>query len=184
LSLRCNRWIFGGVSLFWFIRIGLRRERVMRAIYAIGAGFLVACAMPATSRADAPGGAALAQSATAACHCPRPHRHVRYHARYHRHRRPVAVAVAPYWGPYNPPIPHPYDSAYDRVMKQYTLSREVGGEYLIEPPYLPTPPIPGLPHFRVAANGAVFEYDIMADAYVPLARSDVPYALPGTAPTP
>ena len=76
------------------------------------------------------------------------------------------------------------DLAYDRVMIQYTRAREWRGEYLIEPGYVPQPPLPGLPHFRVAASGAVYEYDIMADGYVQLAQRDARRAFASLAPTP
>ena len=166
----------------------------MRAFHAIGAAFLMACAMPATSHAAEviTGTSAVYPPFAAGCECPgaryhhawRPHRHMRYHARYWRHGRPAPVALAPppYWSAYNPPIPSLFDSAYDRVMEQYMHSREYGGEYLVEPGYLPRPPIPGLPPFRVAAGGAVFEYDLMADGYVPLAQRDAQRALGGAAP--
>jgi hypothetical protein len=63
-------------------------------------------------------------------------------------------------------------------------AREWRGEYLVEPGYVPRPPLPGLPHFRVAAGGAVFEYDIIADGYVQLAQRDAQRALAAVAPTP
>src|SRR5438094_1619260 len=126
----------------------------MRAIHAIGAAVLMAWAIPPASHANGTTATTVSQPPKPGCHCPRVQRHVRYHARYWKHRRPVLVALPPPWPVYNPPIPSPYDSAYDRVMRQYTLAREYDGEYLIEPPYVPRPPYPGLPHFRVAAGGA------------------------------
>jgi hypothetical protein len=160
----------------------------MRAFHAIGAAFLMAWMIPVAGHADGTPAASTVSSAPGpGCHCPRqawrPHRHLRYHARYWRHGRPVPTAVA-LWPAYNPPLPSPYDSAYDRVHTQYMHAREWGGEYLIEPPYVPRPPLPGLPHFRVAASGAVYEYDIMADGYVQLAQRDAQRALASVAPTP
>jgi hypothetical protein len=159
----------------------------MRVLHAIGAAaLLMACAIPATSHADGPTTGASAPQPD--CRCPgvqrhvwRPHRHVRGYAWHRRHWRPAPFAVA-LWPGYNPPIPSPYDSAYDRVHTQYMRAREWRGEYLIEPPYVPNPPLPGLPHFVAAAGGAVFEYDIIADGYVQLAQRDVPRALPVAVP--
>ena len=161
----------------------------MRALHAIGAAFLMASLMPVSSHAEGTAGAStVSQAAAPGCHCPRqawrPHRHARLHARYWRHGRPVPIALAPPWPAYNPPIPSAYDSAYDRVQTQYMHAREWRGEYLIEPGYVPQPPLPGLPHFRVAAGGAVYEYDIMADGYVQLAQRDARRALASVTPTP
>jgi hypothetical protein len=161
----------------------------MRAYHAIGAAFLMAWLMPTPSHADGPpGGSTVSSAAAPGCHCPprhvwRPHRHVRGYAWHRRHLRPAPVAVA-LWPAYNPPIPSPYDSAYDRVHTQYMHAREWGGEYLIEPPYVPSPPLPGLPRFVAAAGGAVFEYDIIADGYVQLAQRDARRALPVAVPVP
>ena len=164
----------------------------MRAFYTIRAAFLLACAKPVSGHADVVTGISTAPPPPAAtCPCPevqqrqawRPHRHVRFHARYWRHGRPAPIAVAQ-WPAYNPPIPSPYDAAYDRVHTQYMYAREWRGEYLVEPGYVPRPPLPGLPHFRVAAGGAVFEYDIIADGYVQLAQRDAQRALAAVAPTP
>jgi hypothetical protein len=146
----------------------------------------MAWVIPVAGHADGmPPAGTVASMPGPGCHCPRqawrPHRHLRYHARYWRHGRPVPLAVA-LWPAYNPPIPSPYDSAFDRVHTQYTRAREWGGEYLIEPPYVPNPPLPGLPHFVAAAGGAIYEYDIMADGYVQLAQRDVPRVLPVAVP--
>ena len=159
----------------------------MRAYHAIGAAFLMAWLMPAPSHADGTTGATVSSAAAPGCVCPRQVRrapHARLHARYWRHRRPVRVAVIPPWPAYNPPIPSPWDSAYDRVHTQYFRAREWGGEYLIEPPYIPNPPVPGLPHFVAAAGGGVFEYDIIAGGYVQLAQRDARRALPVAVPVP
>ena len=154
----------------------------MRAFHVIGAVFLIASAFPAASRAD--GMPAASAAPMPGCHCPRPMRAAmhRHYVRHYRHRRvPVLVALPAPFPAYNPPIPSVFDSAYDRVMTQYTRARELDGEYLYEPPYDPRPPILGLPHFRVAA-GAVYEYDVMAGGYVQLAQRDAVRA--PVAPTP
>jgi len=159
----------------------------MRAFHAVGAALLMAWATPASVHANGttPTGA-VSQPQAPGCHCPRLQRHARYHVRYHarywKHQRPVALVAVRPWPAYNPPIPSPDDSAYDRVMVQYMHAREWGGEYVYEPPYVPRPPLPGLPHFRVAADAAVFEYDVMAGGYVQLAQRDAPRA--SVAPTP
>jgi hypothetical protein len=157
----------------------------MRAFPAIGAALLMACAAPAASRADGvPAASAVSAPGAPGCRCPGVVRHrALRHGRFYAHRRgaPVARALV-VWPAYNPPIPDASDTAYDRVMVQYTRAREWRGEYVIEPPYAPRPPLPGLPHFRVAASGAVFEYDIMADGYVQLAQRDAVRA--PVAPTP
>lgn len=164
----------------------------MRAFHAIGAALLMACAMPATSHAEA----ILATSTVSApCGpgCDRPglqreawgshrhawrshrhawqsHRHMRHHARYWRHGRPAAVATAPPPAYYNPPLANPYDSAYDRVMTQHFRPPPVTVEYPVERGY---PVIPRVAQpYRFAAGGAVFEYDLMADGYVALAQRD------------
>jgi len=67
-------------------------------------------------------------------------------------------------------------------MTQYMRAREWGGEYLVEPDYVPKPPLPGLRRFVIAAGGAVFEYDIMAGGYVQLAQRDAQRALAVVAP--
>jgi hypothetical protein len=155
----------------------------MRAFHAIGAAVLMAFAIPVAGHADGtPPMSSVSQPQAPGCHCPRLQRHVRYHARYWTHRRPIPLVAVRPWPVYNPPIPSPDDSAYDRVMVQYMHAREWGGEYLYEPPYLPRPPVPGLPHFRVAVDGGVFEYDVMAGGYVQLAQRDAPRA--SVAPTP
>jgi hypothetical protein len=165
----------------------------MRAFHVIGAAFLMAWAMPATSHADGTAATGTVSAAPApGCHCPalqhrhawRPRRHARSYAWHRRHWAPAPVAAAPPppWPAYNPPIPSPDDSAYDRVMTQYMRAREWDGEYLVEPGYVPSPPLPGLPRFVVAAGGGVFEYDIMADGYVQLSQSDAQRALAVTGP--
>ena len=158
----------------------------MRAFHAIGAAFLMGWAIPTASHAEGvPPASTVAAPGAPGCHCPGvAQRHLwRRHA-WHRRHGPAPKILAAAWPAYNPPIPSPDDSAYDRVMTQYMRAREWRGEYLIEPPYVPGPALPGLPHFRVAAGGAVYEYDIMADGYVQLAQRDAQRALAAVAPTP
>jgi hypothetical protein len=153
----------------------------MRAFHAIGAAFLMACVTPATSHAEATTGTSAASPpAAAACDCPgvqhrhawRSHRHMRHHARYWRHGRRGPIALAPPPAYYDPPIPSPYDSAYDRVMTQHFRPPPVIVEYPVVRGYPVIPQIRGTQPYRFAAGGAVFEYDLMADGYVPLAQRD------------
>ena len=140
----------------------------MRAFQAIGAALLILSASPPPGHANGTTPAPEASPPPApGCHCPRPHRRAPLHVRHWR-AAPIPPPPPPFWPAYNPPIPSPYDSAYGRVMTQYTLGRQPGGEYLFQPGYWPEPPIAGLPRFRIAAGGVVYEYDIMADGYVQL----------------
>ncbi len=129
----------------------------MRAIRAIGAAFLMASALlPATSHADGPPGvAAAAPPAAARCPCPGvQHRRVWHHVwrRHWRHARVVVAPVAPYPPPvdsyYNVPLPPTFDGDYSRMMAERAR------------------------YFWLVANGPVYDYDIMANAYIPLARGD------------
>jgi hypothetical protein len=164
----------------------------MRPFCAMTAAFLFACAVPATSRADGPPAtaSAVAQPAAPGCNCPRvqrhhawrAHRYVRHYARHWRHQWPTPVALGP---PviYDPPIPSPWDSAYDRAMVLHLRSPDVSGIYVAEPGFPPTPPVRGIQHYRVQAGGAVFQYDAMAGGYIQLAQRDAQRAFP-TAPGP
>jgi hypothetical protein len=160
----------------------------MRLYSAIATAFLIACAVPATSRADDPQSAASAVSQTPApgCNCPRvqhrhawrPHRHARHHARHWRHGWPTPIALL---GPpvyYDPPIPSPWDSAYDRAMTLHFRSPEVSGSYVGEPGFPHTPPIRGIQHYRVQAGAAVLQYDGLTGQYIRLAQSDAQRAFP------
>src|SRR5439155_26437276 len=106
------------------------RERTMRALSAIAAAFLIGWVAPAPSHAGEPvadlgAAAALAPMPSVACDEPgpgyrpaaRPKRHVV--RRYVRHRRhwppPPIVLLPPPPLHYNPVLPGPYDSAYDRA---------------------------------------------------------------------
>lgn len=158
----------------------------MRTFGAIAAAFLVACMAPAASRADAPGPAsgtaAAPGSAAEGCKCPgaprraaRPHRPKRHHARHHRRwHPPPPMAVAPALPPayYNPGIPSPYDTAYDRAMVLHFRSPIVSGLYNPEPGYPPTPPVAGIQHYRVQPGTHVLQYDGLIGEYVQLAADD------------
>lgn len=152
----------------------------MRPFSAIGAAFLIACALPATSRADnqpASTGAsapAAAVAATPGCGCPRVVHRARHHFRHVRHWRyrrpaPVVAALPP---PYNPLLPHPLDTAYDRGMVMHMRSAAVSGFQYAELGYPPTPPIAGYLPYRVPAYAGVYQYDGLTGQYVRLAQSD------------
>ena len=130
----------------------------MQAFRAIGAAFLMAWAlMPATSHAQAATGATQASPPPAAtCPCPGvQHRHVwrrhrHFYAWHHRHWWPVPVAQRepPVRAYYNVPLPRTFDGEYSRMMTQRAR------------------------YFWLVANGPVYEYDIMANAYIPVARGE------------
>ena len=162
----------------------------MRAFHAIGAAFLMTWAIPAASHADATTGtSAVSPSPAPGCHCPGlQHRHAwrrhgRFYAWHRGHGWLAPIALAP-WPAYNPPIPSLCDSAYNRVMTQYMRARETDREYVVEPGYVSKPALPARPHLRLAAGGAVFEYDGMAGGYVQLAQRDAQHAPAVVEPTP
>lgn len=156
----------------------------MRVLGTVGAAFLIAFAIPAASRADGPapaGGAAASAAATAPdCKCPtvqkrravRPRRHARHHRRWHP--PPIAVAPAPALPSvyYNPGIPSPYNTAYDRAMVLHFRSPIVSGLYDPEPGYPQTPPVAGVRPYRVPAGATVTQYDGLIGEYVQLAADD------------
>jgi hypothetical protein len=167
----------------------------MRALHAVGAmtaAFLLACAVPAPGHADGPPNpaGAVAQPTASGCDCPRvqhrhawrPYRHARYYARHWRRGWPAPIALgAPI--DYDPPIPSPWDSAYDRAMVLHLRSPEVSGTYVGEPGLPHTPPVRGIQHYRVQAGGAVLQYDELTGQYIRLAQSDAQRAFP-SAPAP
>ena len=148
----------------------------MRTLCAIGVAFLIACAVPATGRADAPGpgGAPAAKPAKSEPdvqrRAVRPRRHVRHHVRYHVPPPLAAVPVTPVY--YNPALPYPWDSAYERGMVLHFTSPPVSGLYRPEPGYPPTPPIVGWHYYRVQSGPVVYQYDGLIGEYVQLARND------------
>ena len=164
----------------------------MRMFSAIGALILIACAVPATSRADgpAPGASPAAAAAAPGCRCPgirhaaRPHRYVR-HVRHWRRGHPV-VALLPAGPPpvYDPPIPDPWDPAYDRAMTLHFRSPAVSGIYTGEPGLPHTPPIHGIQSYRLQAGGGVLQYDGLTGQYIKLARVDAARAFPPVAAAP
>jgi hypothetical protein len=159
----------------------------MRPFSAMTAAFLLACAVPVPGHADGPPAAAsaVAQPAAPGCNCPRvqrhhawrAHRYVRHYARHWRHQWPAPIALGP---PviYDPPIPSPWDSAYDRAMVLHLRSPDVSGIYVAEPGFPPTPPVRGIQHYRVQAGGAVLQYDELTGQYIQLAQSDAQRAFP------
>lgn len=158
----------------------------MRPFSAMTAAFLLACAVPMPGHADGPPAAsALAQPAAPGCNCPRvqrhhawrAHRYVHHYARNWRRGSPALIARGLPVS-YDPPIPSPWDTAYDRAMTLHFRSPEVSGIYVAEPGFPPTPPVRGIQHYRVQAGGAVFQYDGMADGYVQLAQRDAQRAFP------
>ena len=161
----------------------------MRPLDAIAAGLMLACAVPAVGRADGyPPIPTAAAVAAPSCPCPPRHNVWRAHRvrHYVRHWAPWPPPPPPpvaVW--YDPPIPSPWDPAYDRAMVLHYRSPWVSGIFLAEPGYPPTPPVHGVRHYRVVTGGTVVQYDGMADGYVPLSQWDsrqVVAAMPPAAP--
>jgi hypothetical protein len=156
----------------------------MRPLSAIAAFIVIACAAPMTSRADGPPPAAASEAAVAqpGCRCPgiRHVRRVHHVRRYARHwRRPVLLVRATAPLPvYDPPIPSPWDTAYDRAMTLHFRSPEVSGTYVGEPGYPHTPPIHGVQSYRVRSGDAVLQYDGLIGEYIMLAQADARLAFP------
>ncbi|HLY46827.1 MAG TPA: hypothetical protein VKQ73_14690 [Stellaceae bacterium] len=142
----------------------------MRLLSAIIAGGVIAFALPATSHADGMPPTAAKPAPVANCPCLRPHRVV-HHWR-HVARRPIGVPP-PYWpANYNPLLPSPLDSAYDRAMTLHFRSPPVSGEYPADPGYAPLPPVAGVAAYRVPAYAGVYQYDGLTGEYVRLAQWD------------
>jgi hypothetical protein len=178
----------------------------MRSFGAIGAAFLMACAAPMASHAGEPpqtaiGSGAIASSAAAqvgACDEPgpgyrTPPRRARHHAKPRKHRpaarlaaiAPQPLAAIPFY--YNPGIPSPYDTAYDRAMVLHFRSPPVSGFYRPEPGFPPTPPVLGLHPYQIQTGQiqtgqiqtgqiqtgpVVLQYDGITGAYIQLAQDD------------
>ena len=151
----------------------------------IAAALLLAGAAPIAARADAPGPSA---AAAPGCHCPPVRRHVvRTHRRVWHHARsapPPEFVPAPIPAFYNPALPSPWDTDYDRGMVLHFRSPAVAGVYIPEPGYSPLPPILGVQPYRYAAAGAVMQYDGLTGEYIALAQPDAAMALPPPPPPP
>jgi hypothetical protein len=163
----------------------------MRPLSAIPALFLLAGMLPMASYGQTSPGAATpaAEAAPPSCPCPaahhawRPYRHARVH---HRHWRrapamlaPVALAPLP---PYDPQLPSPYDSAYDRAMTLHFRSPEVSGTWVGEPRFPHTPPVHGVRAYRIQSGTAVLQYDGLTGEYITLSQADAQRAFPPSAP--
>jgi hypothetical protein len=153
----------------------------MRALGAIFAAALAVWAMPATSRADALPPGPAAPSVAATCDEPgpslRPHR-VRRPVRHHVRRRVVrhryAVEAPPVYAVpiyYDPPIPSPWDTAYDRGMVLHFRSPPVSGEFT-EPNLPLTPLVRSVQPYRIVGPGRVLQLDGITGEYIALAQYD------------
>ena len=160
----------------------------MRLIGALGAAVVLVCAAGATASADGPpsGAYKAAHARARVCNCPA--LSYRWTERRHHYRQVQArqirswTAVAPIepLDAYNPVLPSPYDTAYDRAMVLHFRSPAVTDTYIAEPGFPPTPPVAGAFPYRVRAWGAVYEYDGMIGQYVALAQSDARRILPAS----
>jgi hypothetical protein len=70
---------------------------------------------------------------------------------------------------YNPAIPSPYDSAYDRVVSDHFRNPRAAGFYELGHS---KPVLPGSIPYRVRVGDSVLQYDGLMGRYVPLARTD------------
>lgn len=144
--------------------------RAFGAVGAIGAAFLVVWLLPAEGRADGPGPAA----AQPGCKCPPvkkrvvKRRVVRHHFAADFHPPPLPDPP-PDW--YNPGLPSPYDSAYDRAMMLHFRSPPVTG-YREDAGYPATPPYRAVHYYRVPAGAGIAQYDGLIGEYVLLAQDD------------
>ncbi len=105
------------------------------------------------------------------------HRHVRFRAQSRRWWSAMEIAPPETPDYYNPLLPSPYDTAYDRAMTLHFRSPAVSGSYFVELGWPPTPPVLGIVPYRVRDERAVYQYDGLIGAYVALARSDASRAL-------
>ena len=157
----------------------------MRLFSAITGALLLAFALPTAGWAD--GTSPPTPPVTPHCTCPPVH-HVWHHrVRHWRHRRFVrrapVVAPRPYWASnYNPLLPSPLDTAYDRAMTLHFRSAPVSGEFLTDRGYPPTPPVAGVAPYRVPAYAGVYQYDGLTGQYIRLAAGDAQRS--GVAPPP
>ena len=162
----------------------------MRPLGAIAAIVLLAGMMPATSYADGPGPGAAPEAAKPGCRCPGV-RHVRHYVRhraYHaRLRRGILVVPTVPVAAYDPPLPSPWDTAYDRGMTLHFESAAVSRTYTGEPGWPPLPAIRSVGPYRKQVGGVVLQYDGMIGEYVQLAQADAHMVLlppPPAAPAP
>jgi hypothetical protein len=151
----------------------------MRFFCVVSVALLAFAAIPATGHAATPPAPPAGTAfATPGCHCPglRPHRIVRVHIRHRRWAPPVAVAAPPPLPAaavyYEPGIPSPWDTAYDRGMVLHFRSPDVSGFYFAEAGYPDTPEIVSVQPYRVVNGKAVSQYDGVIGDYVPLAAYD------------
>ena len=142
----------------------------MRALIAIGAAFVMACLIPAPSRADAPGPGVAA--AKPDCKCPRvrAHRVVRHRRVAKRMIAAVPPPVAPVY--YNTGIPSQWDPAYDRAMTLHFRSPFVTGIVEPEPGYPHTPAVRAVAWYRFASGPTVYQYDGITGQYIALSQYD------------
>ena len=161
----------------------------MRPLSAIIAAFLLAAAVPASARADAPAATKATQPEKPGCHCPRVQRRHAAAPRRHlqRHARIVRPAAPPETPPpaaitYNPMLPSPHDSAYDRAMVLHFRSPVVSGFYIPDPGFAPTPPVRGVIPYRMPAGATVMQYDGATGEYIALAQPDAQRVLASVAP--
>jgi hypothetical protein len=159
-------------------------------LFCASATLLLVCAAASVGHAEGMGVIQLAGDSTLrptrapVCKCLGPD----YHSgarRHHRSRATVrryraapykAIAVAP--DHYNPWLPGPFDTAYDRATTLHFRSLTVTGIYHAERGWPPTPPINGLYPYRVRAWGAVYQYDGLIGQYVALAQPDAARVAP------
>jgi hypothetical protein len=149
----------------------------MRTLGAIGAAVLMMCAVPVAGRADGPAPVTASERAAPGCKCPGVQRRAwkpRRVVRHHRRGPPPLAVAAPSLPPayYNPGIPSPYDTAYNRAMVLHFRSPPVSGLYQPEPGYPPTPPVVGVQPYRVQTGSVVMQYDGLTGEYIQLAASD------------
>ena len=149
----------------------------MRFFWVVSVALLAVAGLPAPGHAATPPAASAATAPmTPGCHCPglRPHRVVvRAHIRHRRWAPPVAVAAPPLPAVYyEPGIPSPWDTAYDRGMVLHFRSPDVSGFYFSEAGYPDTPEIVSVQPYRVVNGRAVSQYDGLTGEYIPLAAYD------------
>ena len=100
------------------------------------------------------------------------HRHVRLRAQLRHWWSATEIASPEPPDYYNPLLPSPYDTAYDRAMTLHFRSPAVSGSYVAELGWPPIPPVLGILPYRVRDERTVYQYDGLIGVYVVLARSD------------